>query len=136
MCHTIDGYLAIRPLVAGRSQEAIETILGRLTTSDQEPTDGQGLWTWRGRRMPPFPGTHAEREAVSAYLASLGGTTPHLPSAAGEAQGAGEAGAGKGYFEENCAACHSAAGGAPLAGFNLTPAQVYGLLDHLPRSTP
>jgi mono/diheme cytochrome c family protein len=80
MCHTTDGYLAIRPLVAGRSQEAISSILARLTMSDGQPPVAGALRTWRGRRMPPFPGTDAEREAVAVYLATLGGSPPQLPA--------------------------------------------------------
>jgi mono/diheme cytochrome c family protein len=70
-CHTVDGYLAIRPLVSGRSREALTAIVGHLTTADREPAGASAMWTWRGRRMPPFPGTEAERDALAAYLTSL-----------------------------------------------------------------
>ncbi len=133
MCHTIDGYLAIRPLVAGRSQEAISSILARLTTSDRQPVGDGTLWTWRGRRMPPFPGTDAEREAVAVYLARLGGTTPHLPAPGGPAS-AGDA--GRAYFNDTCSPCHGPGADYQIGGRGLTTARVYELLGHLPTVNP
>jgi len=129
MCHTTDGYLAIRPLVAGRSQEAISSILARLTTSDEQPVGAGALWTWRGRRMPPFPGTDAEREAVAVYLAKLGGTVPHLPAPAG---GEAPSDAGRAYFNENCSPCHGPGADYQIGGRGLTAARGYELLGHLP----
>jgi mono/diheme cytochrome c family protein/cytochrome bd-type quinol oxidase subunit 1 len=133
MCHTIDGYLAIRPLVADRSQEAIASVLARLTTSDEQPASSSALWTWRGRRMPPFPGTDAEREDVAIYLARLGGTAPHLPAAAGASA---TAELGEAYFNDNCSPCHGPGTDIPLGGRGLTAARVYELLGHLPTVNP
>ena len=67
-CHTIDGYLAIRPLVRGKGADALDGIIARLAS----PADAAGTaaaWnalplqvkTWRNRRMPPFVGTAEER---------------------------------------------------------------------------
>ena len=133
MCHTTDGYLAIRPLVAGRSQEAISSILARLTTSDRPPADSAALWTWRGRRMPPFPGSDTEREAVAVYLARLGGTVPHLPAPTGAAAASD---AGRAYFNDNCSPCHGFGADYQIGGRGLTAAHVYELLGHLPTVNP
>ncbi len=60
MCHSLDGYLAIRPRVAGQDVEGLTLFLEAL----------------RGGRpgMPPIVGTEEEIRALAAYLASLGGT--------------------------------------------------------------
>jgi cytochrome c553 len=60
MCHSLDGYLAIRPLVAGQDAEGLTAFLGAL----------------RGGRpgMPPIVGTEKEIEGLAKYLASLGET--------------------------------------------------------------
>ena len=90
-CHTIDGYLAIRPLVRGKSADALTGVIARLAS----PVDAAGnatAWnavpvhvkTWRNRRMPPFAGTGEERQMLAAYLALLGGADP---SALGPARG-------------------------------------------------
>ena len=128
-CHTTDGYLAIRPLVAGRQQEALAAMVGRFTSGDREAARTAALWTWRGRRMPPFPGNDAEREALAAYLARLGGTAPHLPGAA--TTGGGGAGA-EAYFNENCSACHAEGADFPIGGRGRTAAQLYEMLGRLP----
>lgn len=61
MCHSLDGYLAIRPLVAGQDVEGLTVLLEALR---------------RGRPgMPPIVGTPEEIRALAAYLASLGGST-------------------------------------------------------------
>ncbi len=133
MCHTVDGDLAIRPLVAGRSQEAISSVLARLTTADRQPANANALWTWRGRRMPPFPGTDAEREAVAIYLARLGGTVPHLPAVAGSG---GAAGPGQAYFNDNCSPCHGPGADYQIGGRGLTADQVYEMIGHLPTVNP
>ena len=61
MCHSLDGYLAIRSLVAGQDAEGLAAFLEAL----------------RGGRpgMPPIVGTETEIEGLAAYLASLGETT-------------------------------------------------------------
>ncbi len=58
MCHSLDGYLAIRPLVAGQDAEGLTAFLEAL----------------RGGRpgMPPIVGTEKEIEGLARYLASLG----------------------------------------------------------------
>ena len=59
MCHSLNGYLAIRPLVAGQDAEGLTAFLDAL----------------RGGRpgMPPIIGTEEEGKALAAYLAWLGG---------------------------------------------------------------
>lgn len=131
-CHTTDGYLAIRPLVAGRGSTAIEGILARLA----QPRDGAGheaswsrprvqLATWRNRRMPPFVGTADEKRALAVYLASLGGGAidRRTPSVSGAA-----------VFETNCAACHTSAGDWPMAPrvANRSEMELYDALGRLP----
>jgi cytochrome d ubiquinol oxidase subunit I len=61
ICHSLDGYLAIRPLVAGQDAEGMTAFLEAL----------------RGGRpgMPPVVGTEEELRALAAYLVSLGGAT-------------------------------------------------------------
>jgi mono/diheme cytochrome c family protein len=58
MCHSLDGYLAIRPLVAGQDAEGLGGLLEAL----------------RGGRpgMPPILGTEAEVTQLATYLADLG----------------------------------------------------------------
>jgi mono/diheme cytochrome c family protein len=136
-CHTIDGYLAVRPLVAGRSPSALGGIISQLAkpvnaagqaAAWSEP--GVSLITWRGRRMPPFVGTASEREALAIYLAMLGGQ----PAAAIAAQIGGATDAGKSYFEEHCAACHGREADWPMSTRvrGRTPEQFYGLMGRLP----
>ncbi len=132
-CHTTDGYLAIRPLVAGKGTEALRTIIANLaspagpggdeTSWDQPPAR---LRTWRGRRMPPFAGTDQERLALAFYLARLGGTPAELPgkqAATGPAQA---------YFDENCSACHGTGADFPIGGRGRTPAELHEMLGRLP----
>jgi cytochrome bd-type quinol oxidase subunit 1 len=56
-CHSVDGYNAIRPLIAGWKQE---TIRGLLDHMDEVKA-----------AMPPFPGTEAEKDALTVYLMGL-----------------------------------------------------------------
>jgi mono/diheme cytochrome c family protein len=71
ICHSLDGYLAIRPLVAGQDAEGLTAFLEAL----------------RGGRpgMPPIVGTEEEIRDLAAYLAGLGGTTAQaaLPQGGG-----------------------------------------------------
>lgn len=60
MCHSPDGYLAIRPLVAGQDAEGLMAFLEALR--DGRPG------------MPPIVGTEKEIEELAKYLASLGET--------------------------------------------------------------
>jgi cytochrome bd-type quinol oxidase subunit 1 len=57
MCHSLDGYLAIRPLVAGQDAEGLAGLLDAL----------------RGGRpgMPPVVGTEHELQQLAAYLADV-----------------------------------------------------------------
>ncbi len=58
-CHTLDGYLAIRPLVAGLDAGGLTVLLGELRA---------------GRPgMPPVVGTEEEVGALATYLAGVGG---------------------------------------------------------------
>jgi cytochrome bd-type quinol oxidase subunit 1/mono/diheme cytochrome c family protein len=121
-CHTLDGYLAIRPLVRDQSVSSLERILSNLA----KPVDQAGnptswadpdlrLATWRGRRMPPFVGTDAERRALAIYLARIGGN----PAAGAEtlAPAATEEAAaplGLQVFNDQCAICHDPGGDWPM----------------------
>ncbi len=69
ICHSLDGYLAIRPLVAGQDAEGLTALLEAL----------------RGGRpgMPPVVGTEEEIRALATYLAGLGGTTAQAALAQG-----------------------------------------------------
>ena len=133
-CHTINGYLAIRPLVAGKSMEALSTVIVRLA----QPVDAQGreaawsdphlqLQTWRGRRMPPFVGSDSERESLAFYLARLGGAPATLPVPRGQG------GPGHAYFEEQCSACHGPASEFPIGGRGRTASELYEMLGRLPQ---
>ncbi len=132
-CHTLDGYLAIRPLVQGKATEALDTVIANLA-SPVGPDGGDAAWdlapshvrTWRGRRMPPFAGTDAERLALAFYLARLGGAPAVLPvkDAAG--------GPGQAYFDEHCAACHGPGGDFRIGGRGRTAAELYEMLGRLP----
>lgn len=59
-CHSVDGYLAIRPLVAGQDADGLAGLLDAL----------------RGGRpgMPAILGTDAEVRELANFLASLGAT--------------------------------------------------------------
>lgn len=134
-CHTPDGHLAIRPLVAGMSSSAIEGVLGRLA----RPVTASGVETswsdpahvvddWRGRRMPPFTGNAAEKRALAVYLAGLGGGAVSPSPAQG-----GEADLGARLFDAQCSSCHGDGGDFPLAGRALgTVDQVDATLRDLP----
>jgi mono/diheme cytochrome c family protein len=132
-CHTTDGYLAIRPLVAGRSASAVYAMLPQLA----EPVSRVGqaaswsdadlhLRTFRNRRMPPFVGTDAERQAVALYLARLGGGDPRLKT--GAATGA----AGVRYFTDTCSACHGPSADWPMQAKGRSAGQFYEMLGRLP----
>ena len=110
-CHTLDGHLAIQPLLAGKTPGAIGNILQKLAL----PVDASGnstswddpdlhLNTWRGRRMPPFVGTDAERGHLVNYLAGLAGTLQEEPAGS----------LGQQVFDEACAFCHGAEADWPM----------------------
>jgi mono/diheme cytochrome c family protein len=112
-CHTVDGYLGIRRLVAGKSQPALRTMLEHLDT-------------WRGRRMPPFTGIDAEGRALAFYLSRLGGSRETL------AEAAPAAGSAAAYFDANCSACHGPGAEFQIGGRGRTAAQVEEMLGRLP----
>lgn len=112
-CHTIDGHLAIRPLVAGKPAASLETLIVKLAEpvdSNGEPTEwnagGLRLRTWRGRRMPPFAGTAAERSALAAYLASLSEVPEAAPGVTTSAPESEALAMGREQFEGKCIFCH------------------------------
>jgi mono/diheme cytochrome c family protein len=133
-CHTVDGYLAIRPLVRGKSPEALDGVITRLAV----PVDSGGsatawdtphlrLKTWRSRRMPPFVGTAEERQWLAVYLALLGGARPSTITPPAPSSDIGRA-----YFESNCAACHGPDGLAPFDHAGRKPAALYEMIGRLP----
>ncbi|HSK08576.1 MAG TPA: c-type cytochrome, partial [Vicinamibacterales bacterium] len=133
-CHTTDGYLAIRPLAQGKSAEALDKVIASLASpmdSAGEPTTWDlapaHLRSWRGRRMPPFPGTGEERLALAFYLARVGGAPATLPAAEAPAGGGAHA-----YFEENCSPCHGSGADFQIGGRGRTSAEVYEMLGRLP----
>lgn len=81
MCHTENGYLGIRKLIAGADAETLDMILTTMREEGDEYASGQ--YTHKGHVatekldypfMPPFVGTEEEREALKAYLVTLTGT--------------------------------------------------------------
>jgi cytochrome bd ubiquinol oxidase subunit I len=67
-CHTVDGYRAMRDLLANRNREAIGALLKVL--HDYKPESPYKAF------MPPLVGTAAEISALGDYLASLNPTAP------------------------------------------------------------
>jgi mono/diheme cytochrome c family protein len=137
-CHTVDGYVAVRPLVSQAPPAALDAMLARLaapaegyTWEDRHPR----LRTWRSRRMPPFTGTVDERRALAAYLASLGGATPEAIAAFLGSPGA-TAAAGpewaEQFYADNCAMCHAPDGPFPFTPNGRTAAVFHELLGRLP----
>jgi mono/diheme cytochrome c family protein len=135
-CHTTDGYLALRPLVRGKSAAALDGVLTKLAV----PVDRAGnatrwddpdlhLRSWRGRRMPPFVGTIEERQLLAAYLALLGGADPADVVPATPASG----GLGKAVFESQCAMCHGPDGVAPFDHKGRAQAVFYEMIGRLPQ---
>ena len=84
-CHTADAYRGVRRLLAARQWDNGQ--LGAMLGSLDMMHNGV---------MPPFAGTEAERNALSAYLATLYPAGPR-PSD------------GQGLFEQNCSVCHESA---------------------------
>ncbi|OYW05436.1 MAG: hypothetical protein B7Z61_06155 [Acidobacteria bacterium 37-71-11] len=77
-CHTIDGYLSIRKLVAPVDPDMLNGILGTMREEGNEYVTG--TYTHQGHvatdkldypLMPPLVGTAAEQEALAAYLLTL-----------------------------------------------------------------
>ena len=138
-CHTIDGYQGIRPLVAGKTPDALEGTLSRLAL----PTGADGApssWSdpkvvpamWLGRGMPPFVGTAAEKRALAVYLAGLGGMSPSDLAASVPSGGGGAAGAK--VFEGQCSACHGAGTDWPIEARikGRSADQFYEMMGRLP----
>ncbi len=78
MCHTENGYLGIRKLVAGADPETLDLIL--TTMREEGDTYVSGQYTVNSHVatenlnypfMPPFVGTEEEKEALKTYLATL-----------------------------------------------------------------
>ncbi len=125
-CHTVDGYLAVRPLVRNASLSSADAMLGRLASpaSGADWTEPRpALRTWRGRRMPPFAGTREERRALAAYLVSLGGA----PAGASE-----RADAGARFFTDNCSMCHGPGADFPFDAKGRPADTFYEMLGRLP----
>jgi len=130
ICHTRRSYLGIAPLVAGLSPGAIEQVVERLARPvgpDGEPVawndPAMRLETWRGRQMPPFAGTEAERTALAYYLALEGGASPESLAASSGAEQ---------YFNDNCAVCHGPGADFPIPTFGRPADELYQLLGDLP----
>jgi mono/diheme cytochrome c family protein len=138
VCHSIDHYNAIRPLVQGKSSATLAGLLDKLATPVGHSTFSAAAWsdpglqldTWRGRRMPPFAGNDAEARALSVYLAQLGGgeITPPPAPATGERSGAQQ-------FEDVCAMCHAAGGDRPITRYlkGRGATEFYEFLGRLPQ---
>jgi mono/diheme cytochrome c family protein len=136
-CHTVDGYLAIRPLVLAKSAVSIEGTLDRLATAHDAAGAPAGwtaapvrLVTWRNRAMPPFVGTKQEEWALAVYLATLGGGSP----ASGVPPGAAAVAEGAEVFETTCAMCHGEGSDWPIAPrvSGKTEAEIFEMLGRLP----
>jgi mono/diheme cytochrome c family protein len=117
-CHTVDGALAVRPLVSGMSVRAVDRMLSKLALpvdASGEPTEWSDpslrLETWRGRRMPPFAGTDEERRALAVYLARIGGMEDAGLEPLG---GAAPVDAGRQLYDDQCAFCHEPGGDWPI----------------------
>ena len=77
-CHTLDGYLSIRKLVAPVDPDMLKGILGTLHEEGKEYASGK--YSHLGHvatekldypLMPPLVGTDEEQDALAAYLLSL-----------------------------------------------------------------
>jgi mono/diheme cytochrome c family protein len=128
-CHTIDGYLAVRPLVRNASPVTLDAMLARLAA----PAEGSawtdlrpGLRTWRSRRMPPLVGTPEERRSLAMYLSWLGGTSEE---ALGQFRQEGDPGAR--LFLEHCSMCHGAESDLPFDAKGRSADQLYEMLGRL-----
>lgn len=129
-CHTIDGYMAIRPLVRKASPTTLDATIRRLAATEGAvawSTPGVALRTWRNRRMPPFVGTREERRELAVYLARLGGAE----GATIEAFDAEHAGGAR-FFEDNCSMCHGQDGDFPFDAKERSPDTLYEMIGRLP----
>jgi mono/diheme cytochrome c family protein len=129
-CHTIDGYMAIRPLVRKASPTTLDATIRRLAVTEGDvawSTPGVTLRSWRNRRMPPFVGTRDERRDLAVYLARLGGAEG-ATLAAFDAEHAG----GARFFEDNCSMCHGPDGDFPFNAKGRSADTFYGMIGRLP----
>ncbi len=137
-CHTVDGYLGVRPLVKGLTVAGVTTMLGRLAQPIDEAgrpaawnATGVQLSTWRNRRMPPFAGTPEEARALAVYLAGLGGASQaDLAAALATTRGAAD---GRQLFEEQCAFCHGADAEFAFDAKGRSADEIYALVGRLPQ---
>ncbi len=136
-CHTVNGYLAIRPLVAGKTSVALERTLDGLAVPRDAAgrpatwsTPGLTVATWRERRMPPFVGTAEEKHGLAVYLASIGGGAIIENAQTGVT--------GRAAFETHCSVCHGEGSGLPLdvrvAG--KSEQEIYNMIGRLPQLNP
>lgn len=114
-CHTLDGYLAIRPLVRGTTVAGASGTIARLSD-------------WRKRHMPAFPGTADERHALAVYLATLGGMTPEKIAATSTT-----AALGAQVFEASCSPCHGPTAGVPFDGKGRSADELFEAIARLPQ---
>jgi len=77
-CHTLDGYLSIRKLVAPVDPDMLRGILGTLHEEGKEYASGKhshqghvATEKFDYPLMPPLVGTDEEQDALAAYLLSL-----------------------------------------------------------------
>jgi mono/diheme cytochrome c family protein len=113
-CHTVDGYLGIRPLVSNAGPNTIARVIDRLPE-------------WRGRRMPPFAGTPSERRALAVHLALLGRSTREQIEMAGR-----PAADGAQVFADHCGMCHGL-DGVLIDRTGGTVAAFYEVIGRLPQ---
>lgn len=72
-CHTLDGYLSIRQLLASADADTIDVILEIMHNQGEAWAGGAvpDTRTLDYPTMPPFVGTQEERRALGVYLATL-----------------------------------------------------------------
>ncbi len=115
VCHSVDGYRAMRPRVNGWGTEFATDVL-------------QHLPLLRGT-MPPFAGNEQDRVAVGTYLASLSPAAIDLQLPAAEL--------GRQVFGQRCAMCHTVGGKfRPLSLAAMDPDSIDGLLTQLDSLNP
>jgi mono/diheme cytochrome c family protein len=149
ICHTLNGYQAIVPLVKGKSVGGLEQVVNNMALPVDRDGNATGwddphlrLNTWRGRRMPPFIGNQAEVYALAVFLARLGGdgaAGTEAPPSAEAAAGGGDL--GMQVAEDNCMLCHDPGGDWPMqdavAGRDAdTLYELLGRLEELNDSMP
>jgi len=115
VCHSVDGYRAMRPRVRGWGTEFSTDVL-------------QHLPLLRGT-MPPFAGNEQDGVAIGAYLASL--------SPPGSDQGLPPGELGRQVFGRRCSICHTVGGKfRPLSMAGMDAESIDGLLMQLDALNP